>query len=467
MADNTVNPYQAPADEVAQAEPGNGWSVSGDYLVVRPGTILPPVAMEGGGTILTPVLYRFNVLAGGPKAMMGAIIPMALVFVWLIWAEKWVGEEFRWAGLVVLAILATVISGRFAKVIPAMVWGFAPVEALRKRARQKMIGRVLLGAGLFILAGSFIALVVAVPHYVRSARTGFDIDGILAWLLPALGISVALMIASVACSGFKPGVTCALFKDGWLYLKGVPRESLARFGAKSMDPLPGKRMRKVYKQYLHRQPLDRLLGKKKWNLWNALRFSIWKSQRSPRLESLGFPWCERVGLPLPEADADLVKMWKTGSTGTPLENWPAVMAGYLDSPGGMMRIGFLFHASPDLRHFANVAVIRVAGGNLFEETFQFIIRTWLDDGNAIFTNTPPPAPLAIPESVDWMASDETPGQVWKLHQERIGTKRIRAARSVEEFSGWMEELAEEFDAAAEAMGLQSPAYEMELHDPPK
>lgn len=467
MERDPVNPYQAPVEEAAQAESGNWWSVSGDYLLVRPGSILPPVAMEGQGTILTPVLYRFNVLAGGMRASLASIIPMGLALTWFIWGKERVGEEFHWAGVVILMILATVISGRFAKVIPAMVWGFAPVEALRRRNRKKMIGRVLLGAGLFLLATSFIILVVTVPHYVASSRKGFDIDGLMSWLLPCVIISLTLMIAAVACGGFKPGVNCSLYKDGWLYLKGVPQESLVLLAAKSLEPMPGRRMRKVHTTYMHQQPLGRLLGRKKWNPWSAFRLAMWKSQRSPQLEGLGFPWCERVETPLSEADPDLIAKWKKECAATPMENWPAVMAGYLDSPKGMMRIGFLFHASPDLRHLANVAVIRIAGGNVFEETFQFILRTRMEDGTSIFTNAPPPTPLALPKSVDWVAVDETPGQVLRLHLERIGDKPVRAAQSVEEIFTWMQKLSEEFDAAAEEMVLQSPAHEMELYDTPR
>lgn len=466
MADEVVNPYQPPAEEAAQAATANCWSVSGDYLLVRPGGLLPPVALEGSGSILTPVLYQSTVLAGGAKAMIASVVPIALVFVWMNVAGKWVGEGVRWTGVVVFAVIAILISSRFSKVIHAMVWGFAPVEALRARSRRNALAKGLLWLGLFILAVSFVTLVVTLPRYIGSVRSGFDLAGILAWLGPSLAISLALMIGSVASGGFKSGVRCTLFKDGWLHLKGIPRESLALLAAKSHEPAPGARMRRVYTSYLHQQPLGRLLGKKKWNLWNALRFAFWKSQRSPRLESLGFHFSERVTLPLSAADPELVAKWRKETTGSPLENWTLVLATQLESPQGILRVGFVFYASPDFRHFASLTVTRIAVINAFQEHHQSVVRTWTED-DRVFCTCTPPAVLAVPERENWAIAEGPLPLVFEAHLKRLGSTAVRAARDVDEFVGWMEKAAEESDAAAESVGLQSPMREMELQDFPK
>lgn len=466
MSRDALNPYQPPAEEAAQAAAANCWSVSGDYLLVRPGGLLPPVALEGGGSILTPVLYQSTVLAGGAKAMIASVVPIALVFTWMNVAGKWVGEGVRWTGVVVIAVIAILISSRFSKVIQAMVWGFAPVEALRARSRRNALAKGLLWLGFFILAASFVALVVTLPPYIGSVRSGFDLAGILAWLGPSLAISLALMIGSVASGGFKPGVRCTLFKDGWLHLKGIPRESLALLAAKSHQPVPGKRVRKVYTSYLHQQPLGRLLGKKKWNLWNALRFALWKSQRSPRLESLGFHFSERVTLPLSAADPELVAKWRKETAGSVLEEWTLILVSQLDSPQGTLRAGSVFYASPDLRHFASLSVTRIAVGNEFQEHHQSMVRTWTQDERVFYTCTPP-AVLAAPEREDWAVAEGPIPLILEAHLRRVGSTPVHAARDVDEFVGWMEKAAEEFDAAAESSGLQSPVRDMELLDFPK
>ena len=62
MAEPSVNPYAPPESTVESSEPpASGWSVQGEHLVVRDGTILPPdvdLDGRGAGGPLTPIGKR-------------------------------------------------------------------------------------------------------------------------------------------------------------------------------------------------------------------------------------------------------------------------------------------------------------------------------------------------------------------------------------------------------------------------
>ena len=464
MAGDSHNPYQAPVEEAAEkAESAYSWCVSGDYLLVRPGALLPPVALEGTGKRLTPALYRFNTFAGGYKAVAGLLIPILLVVGWINGTAGLFDDGIRRTGTIVLAAIAMAILSRTAKTINAMVWGFAPVETLRKKSRRRSLSKRLLTSGLLLLGVTFVAVVVSVPHYL--GRRGLDIDGVLAWLLPALALCLGLMIASVACGGFKSGVSCTRLRDGWLYLKGVPPESLIKFGAKSMEPPPGKRTRKVYTQYLHQLPASRLTGKK-WTPWTSLRFAILASKRSPLMERMHFHISERITLPLSEADPDLLAKWMRETSGTPLSEWSLALANRIDSPQGDLRTEWIFHASPDWRHFAALSVRRFAAGTFFNENEQMYFFSWGEDGRSFFTCPTPPA-LPEPEHHDSSQAGGNLEEIEKAHRSRLRSIPLAPAADAHELGSRMEADVEASALLAETRGEQSVLKEMEIPEFPK
>lgn len=413
MTKDPINPYQPPVEEANESSPTNTWSVSGKYLLVRPGALLPPVALDGHGTILTPVMWKFSVLAG-----------------------------------------------KF------LVWGFAPVEALRTRSRQHQMARILVRLGLCGLLATLLAMTLTLSGFPGSVRLGAHPGDILWWLVPAVGISILLLISAAGCSGHKPGLRCVLFKGGWLYLKGIPPESLALLAVKSREPIPAARTRKVYTTYLHQLPLGSLLGNSKWNPWSAIRFALMKARRSPLLETLSFHVSERLTLPLSAADRDLLALWKKETSGSPLAEWTLVLANRLDAPQGYMRVEYVFYASPDWRHFASLTVRRIAVGDAFSESHNSILRAWGEDGGSFFTSTFQPQ-HEIPGNHNWAVVKGPLPLIWETHAQRLEATPVRAARDLEEFVGWMEADAAESDMVEESLGLQSPVREMEVGDFPK
>ncbi|QJE97138.1 hypothetical protein [Luteolibacter luteus] len=464
MAGDSHNPYQAPVEEAAEkTEASNSWSVSGDYLLVRPGTLLPPVTLEGRGSLLTPAFYRFNVLAGGHKAMTASLLPALLIVGWIQGTSGIVDEGIRWTVGIVSAAVAMAIVSRFAKTINTMIWGFVPVETLRKRSRRRALSKRLLTSGLLLLGATFLAVMVTVPHHV--GRRGLDIDAVFTWLLPALAISFALMIASVACGGFKLGLNCTLYRDGWLYLKGVPMESLAEFAAKSMAPIPGKRMRKVYTYYLNRKSLNPALPGKKWHLGKALRSTLSNLKPLAPVARLGFHISERVTLPLAEADPDLLARWKRESSSTRLGEWPLILATRIDSPQGEMRTEWVFYVSPDWRHFAGLNVTRVSAGHVFHESHGVHFRAWGEDGRSFFTSSAA-AGSVVPDDHDWLEASGSLPEIAEAHFARLRSTPLLVLGSVEELGKRMEEDVEAFSRLAEGRGEQGAVQEMEFQDFP-
>jgi hypothetical protein len=467
MPDQSLNPYAPPTDSTVAPDPAQGWSVQGEYLLVRLGTILPPVSLEGedDGGVLAPGVRRFQVISGGGKGIAVAFIPSLLGLGWFIYCKVNGLDQYAWLGVVAIVVLARLFTGRIGGTVQVTVVGFFSVEAMRRRKRRRFLVRLMLGAGLVLLFGTCGALIAGIPDYLSSGGRLSSLDELLAWVLPGVIAGTVLIFGAMLWSGAMQSLKCTAFREGCIYLRGVPVSSLLALAARSRDPLPEMRIRKVSKFYQYRLPFRVLLRNLWGHPWLALWLVIFKLSRSQRLVRLQFHWSERTTLPLSEADADLVERWRTASAGTFLESWRAITAERRDAPQGDLRVEILTYASPDWRHFASLVVTRVSAGTIFSEIHQSILQSWGEDGRFFFTSSPP-LTFLLPDYFDTSEVRGSVAAVAEAHLARTAGESLLTVQGKEHLYRLYEQQSEDIAALYEARGFQSPPEEMELRDMP-
>ena len=468
MQDETLNPYAPPADHsVAADDPGLSWCVQGSYLLVRPGAMLPPVPLEGDevGGVLTPGVRRFQVITGGGKGMAVAFIPSILGLGWFVYCRMNGLDYYAWLGVIVIIVIARLFTGRIGGAVQVTVGGFFPVETLRRKKRLLRWIRLMVVGGVAVVSGALATALSEVSRYLSLGGRGSQLDDLFTWFTPTVILGLLLITGAAIWGRFRQGLRSSAFRDGWLYLRGVPAMSLSKLEARSREPQPPLRMRKVTKFYQYRLPFHALLRGVWRHPWLAFWLVIFKLMRSERLVRLQFHWSERTILPIAGADPELLKRWEKESAGTPLAEWQAIYAERRDSPQGDLRIEFLTYASPDWQHIACLAVTRTSAGAIFSEIRQSIFQSWAQDGRFFFTSSPPIAFL-LP---DYFDSREVRGPleaVYQTHLARTAGADLLTIGGKEHLFQLYEQQAEDIAALYEDRGLQSPPEEMELRDVP-
>ena len=467
MPEEALNPYAPPLDEATAVEPSHLWSVQGDYLLVRPGTQLPPVDLEGDGAEpLTPVARRFSAIAGGGKGVLIAFLPSAVIIFLVVFAKVAFPGVGLWVAVIVVLLLSRLL-GKSAKVsVTAMVWGYSSVKTLRTQARRNRWCRRLTALGLWLLVLSFGVVIGGTRHISPTRHDSFPFDDVLEIFVPTLLLSLVCLMTSAFWKALVPGLRCTAYRDGWLYLRGVPTRSLALLAGRAHEAPPVPRLRKVYKFYQYRLPLWLLIRNRWWNPWVVLFVSVLKARRSPKLERLHFHWSESSRRPAEEADPELVERWSEESEGTELASWTPLFAARNDSPQADMRMESLVHASPDRRHFSIMIVTRVVGPGYFLEVHQATLRSWTEDGRCFITSSPPTVAVG-PENFDAEEVKGDLGKVSEAHFARLGNASVLAMPDEEALQRQLGLDAESQAAAYEAHGLQGSVEEMELRDPPR
>jgi hypothetical protein len=468
MQDETLNPYAPPTDHsVAAEDPGVSWCVQGGYLLVRPGAMLPPVPLEDDEArgVLTPGVRRFQVITGGVKGMAVAFIPSILGLGWFVYCRMNDLHQFSWLGLVAIIVLSRLFTARAGGAVQVTVGGFLSIAALRRKKRLMRGIRFMMTVGIILLGGTCGALIFDIPTFLSTDGRSSTLDELLAWVGPALIVGLLLIFGAMSLVRFLPGVISSAFRDGWLYLRGVPMTSLVQLEARSREPQPPLRMRKVTKFYQYRLPFRVLLRGVWGHPWLALWLVIFKLTRSQRLVRLQFHWSERTILPVAEADAELRERWTKESAGTPLAGWQAVYAERRDSPQGDLRIEFLTYASPDWQHFACLVVTRISAGNIFSEIRQTTVQSWAADGRFFFTSSPPMVFL-LPDYFDAHEVRGPLGAVHGAHLARTAGADLLTIGGKEHLFELYARQSEDIAALYEDRGLQSPPEEMELRDIP-
>lgn len=468
MPDGALNPYAPPVDSgVAADPPAEGWMVQGGYLLVRPGTALPPVALNGDGRdeLLTPGLRRFQVIKGGGKGLLIACLPSILGMSWFVYCKVSGFDRYAWIGLLAIIVIARLSAGKAGGTTSVTLSGFFSVEELRRAKRKDRWTRLMMLAGLASLFTALGLLISGTEIEVPALGKVGGVDGVFSGFLLSVLIGLGLVVGAARWSQSLQGLRSQTFRDGWLYLTGIPPHALHKLAAKSIEPLPPLRMRKVSKFYQHRLPLSVLLRGQAAHPWLALWLTIFKLTSSQRLVRLQFDWSERTLLPLAEADRDLIERWRKESVGTPMEEWQLVVAERRDSPANDLRIEFVTYASPDWTHFVSLVATRISAGHIYTEIHQGILQSWNADGRYHFTSNPPMAFL-LP---DYFDSLEVKGSLESIYQAHLYRTRGQAPLPVsgkEHLTALYEAQAKDIAALYESRGLQSATEEMELRDLP-
>lgn len=463
MAEPSDNPYAPPSAEFGSivAEPLQSWSVEGDYLMVRPDAQLPPVALQGQGTWLTPGARRFAVLAGG-KGWAVAFIPTLLLGAWVVYSHNALDGRYLWYGFIAIFFVSRFLLGRAgsASTVQATLKGFFPVEILRARARRQRWVKYLIFSGLAVMCLGIGILTTDSGMSLVGLGRGFG-DVHVTWMFWTMGTSLLLTISALFVNAFTPQLRATGYRDGWIYLRGVPRETLAILAAKARQGPPPLRKRRVARFYQYRLPLSFLLHRNWLNPWLLFWLTFFKLTRSKNLIRLRF--VDREQQPLREADPELQRRWEEGSRGTPLAAWSEVNRDCQDSPQGDMRILGLTHGDPDGRIYCTLIAVRLSVLNAFAESYQSSFQSWTEDGRLITTTSPPRA-FATPPHIDSHMVSGSLETIYRAHLARIAglpVVRIRDKDQYDQLNGRDVELLNEF---YEAAGYQSAPEEIDWRD---
>lgn len=465
MPDSPHNPYAPPTAEPAPAaaESAQGWSVEGDYLMFRPGTQLPPVALQGRGDLLTPGMRRFAVMAGA-KGKALALIPAFLLIGWLGYSRTALHGSYVYVGLLVIILISQLFVGRGKNpaTVEAPLRGFFPVETLRANVRRNRWTRYLI-LGSFTLMGVGISLIVTdTGRRLLGLSRHFGSDDVYMgiWIMC---LSMALSLGAGVWRALVPGLRPTSYRNGWVYLRGVSRESLAILAAKSRLEPPPLRKRRVVKFYQYRLPLSTLLQRQWRNPWLLLWLTIFKLTRSKNLVRLRF--ADRESTPLPAPDPDLLRRWEQGSRGTSMAAWDQIGHECQDSPQGDMRILSLTYGDPERRVFCTLIVVRVSVLNSFTETYQSSFQSWTENGR-MFSTSSPPRPFASPPHIDAHTVSGSLDTIYRTHLARTSGLPLMTLADKDQFAQVNARDVELLNEFYEAAGYQSAPEEIDWQDVP-
>lgn len=404
-----INPYSPPAGSDEPVHLGT-WRVEGNQLLVREGTVLPTVDLEGGpaGTSLTPVLIKLS-----------GTVPQSE------------GEPSRLA----------------------MARGYASVPALRARARRRKWRNWIFWACAIIV---WLPLPGERANSLDPSELIKELAFILWSFVPLLG-----MAAAWAWGYSDRGVKCVRSKDGWHHLAGVSYVALAELARRGHEAPPVPRSRKAYRLFGYRLPLASLvMVRQRWNPFIWMFMALLKARKSPMLAQRYLHWSERATAPASRTDAELRERWKKAATGTVLETWTVRWSDCRDSPVAGIRPLTLVTASPDGRFFATLHLVRAAMGGSFDEAEELNFLSWTGEGLLLDTS----AFRAIepqPANREFVRVKAATAQVWGVHHERAGEIAV-ALRDDADLRRRLDQAEVDREVTLEAAGVCGPVEEIEL-----
>jgi len=463
MAEEAFNPYTPPAELAPPPpEPTGTWAVQGEHLLVRSGARLPEVDLEGQGGVeeLVPALRSFIATQPGSRGMIAAWVPITVMFAWMAFSRLVLDK----GGLLVGAGLSALTSwllgrkGTTGGIVPCSITGYCSLTLLRKRAKRgKWLG-FFSALGWAMLLSFLAGMTLWDDWFVISASSlSFEL------VFGSIILAAILILVPLVVKTYDRTLRCTGYQDGWFHLRGVSFSSLARFSTLSNLPSPEPRMRTVYKVFQHRLPLANLTGKHRWNPRVLLILSILKAKRSPKLERLFFHRSEITRNPASAASPSLLERWQRESTDSSLATWTALYSERHDSPQGDMRTNVLILASPDRKHFADVVQFFVSNNQFFEEKFVLVLRSRTEDGRCFYTSTQPVLPF-MPENSLREHREGSVEEVYRAHLARLGSIPLRAIHDDGELRSVIDAETDAEYELFESLGIQTPAYEMELAD---
>ncbi|MCW1922957.1 hypothetical protein OKA05_10375 [Luteolibacter arcticus] len=459
--DDVLNPYAPPAEETAAAETPGVWRVEGDCLIVREGTVLPRVDLDGRGKggPLTPMWLKLPV----PLDVKGIAVTsfIALPVLGYIIFQSMRGGRLSVVWAMVIAMVAQfLLRGVKVRTGPANVFGYISVPAVRAMTRRARWRRWLTGALLVPVVVIF-PLMAAYPLMTKRYDQVIEVAKLAGGMV---AVSLVILLGVAVWGEFDKGWRCPRFRDGWLWVKGIGPQALIELGARSVGYQPVPVKRKVLKMRLDRMPLafwrkahgSGPLGRL-WTWWFR-----WQTKGKP-LEHDIFHWSERDWLAPEEADPELLAAWRSEIAGTPLADWTMAYSERVASPVGCDQVTELVFLSPDGRHTAIPSITRIVIGRKLRETRDLNFRSFTTGGRIIATATSEPVG-PLPEEVKFALAKGSPMEVAAAHLQRISGEDL-VPMNAEEARRQEEREMQLNHEAMEAAGIYGPIEEMDFFRP--
>jgi hypothetical protein len=385
VPEDTLNPYAPPVEAAAPADAAGLWRVEGDYLIVREGTMLPRVDLDGRGKggPLTPVIMRLPVPLDGKGLALTAVgaLPVAGYLAYQLMTGGRLSYLWMFGIVIVTQFLFRGVKVRTA---PAHVFGYISVPAVRTITRRAL-WRQRLTVAMLVPIGVIFPLMAAYPSMTRSYDRIYDIAK---WAGGMVAVALVILLTVSIWGSFDKGWRCPRFRDGWLWITGIGHEALMGLGARAVGHVPEPVKRRVFKMRLDRMPVE---------FWRQIhghgvigRFRSWwirlRTKGRP-FEQYAFHWSEAEKLTPEEIDPELLSAWRSDTAGTPLADWMPVYGVRAASPAGWDEVNEAAFLSPDGRHVAIPAITRVVRDRKLKETRETHFRSFTSDGRTIATGT--------------------------------------------------------------------------------
>lgn len=461
MPDDALNPYAPPTEEVSSTETQGVWRVEGDYLVVREGTMLPRVDLDGRGSggPLTPMIMKLPVPLDGRGIALNAGIALPVI-AFIFYQGAWGGKMSIYWAVGIALVSQFLFRGVKINTGPRYVFGYISVPAVRGITRRAQWQRRLTMVLLVPMGGLF-PLIAAYPLVTRRYDQVFEA---LKWAGGTVAFALVSLLGVAIWKEFDKGWRCPRYRDGWLWVKGLGAEGLAGLGARAVGYVPVPVKRKVFKMRLDRMPMEFWRQVHGRGFFGRLRTWWFLSQTKGKpLEQYAFHWSERAWLPPDEVDPELLVAWRSETAGTPLADWTLVYGERAASPAGWDEVNEAIFLSPDGCHAAVPTITRVVMDRKLKETRETHFRSFTTDGRTIATGTMAHLGPAL-DGFDFALANGGPAAVAELHFQRAAGENL-VRMDAAEARRWEERELQIRHEAMEAAGIYGPVEEVEFVRP--
>ncbi len=464
MADEPVNPYQAPGDPGEVELPAGLWRAGEGGLLIRDGARLPPIDVFSGpdreageaGAVLLPVSREFAVVSGARAGLRLLVLfagPAVIVFLALRNSPWLIG--WGWLPFMVLVMLLSRFAVRGSVRTARLSW-HVEESAERRRQRLRTVLSVLwlLGlAGVLLLAFDLLPLETA------------------PWTLPLFMLS---FLAAAIANRFLKSLKCVSARDGWFRITGFSPRALRELSARQdaenrrlVEASAGRQTWKGFTVHLHRLPLSLLVRHQWWNPLLVATVAVMKLSRSPRFEREQYDSGEAREIAADRVDPMLAEELEVVRRMPEFGGWLTVRASRLPSPAGDIRTDTVVLLDPAGCQVLSLSLVRVATGNYSNQVTERALRSWGADGRLWVTCDQPllrPWPeWILPERCRvgrvGRGGHRVLARLHARHAERIATLSLRSG-TPDEVLEWLAEEAEARRATFEATGLYGPLRDL-------
>lgn len=371
------NPYAAPTVVEEAAPPSAaGWRMDGSGVLVKSGTVLPPVDLETGlcaadGEELVPVVRR------SAAGLNWSVAMVAVIVFWLVLRDD--GRTFTLLPWLLLGYLILGTVGPFKRKVLA-IWEHHGKRRVAARRRRMWFRLALLAAGPLVV---YMAFQIA-------AISGFN--GMPGLLLGSLAVCLVLLVLALVL-GFadRSRTTLVDAGDGWLRLDGLhPDAVTAMFNLEQAERMAihtsgGERTWSVHSVFGQRFPFSFLIDRET-GPWLALNLFILRLVRSRRLEMTLLAPDEAEEVPaetLHPALRDEIAAWRERHP-----RWSLLRAERSAASFCVIEQEFAVLADEERRQVAMLIVTR-AKSSPVPVRCRLQMHAWKSDGHLIATTDQP------------------------------------------------------------------------------